>query len=440
MRLSFLLLALLAAALPCRAGDSEEAVWTPAEYVRLSLGKSPSVRQAADGVAAARARERSGFASAMLPSLSFSASMNPARLAPGNRFTFDSWRLSDNDWTITPGASWNLFNHFKDVIANRTRTLSTASSEEDLETSRQSAALAALRSFYRLLRAERIVEVAERNLEVQKQNYALTQNRYQNGMKSLFDLLKTETDWRSAELNRENRLAEQRLALYQFNAAIERREDAPVRFPQALSAGTTEIPLLEDGLRAAMLSRPEVKKNANTLEAADLAWRRAKIDAGPTTSLNFSYSDPVSGSFGAKRTEFGLQDAVYGFTLSLSLPSSLNFYSQAQNLIAARAAWRQSRETRVALKRSVREEVYGAHIELVRAVRSLEIAERKEDISRQNLELITEQYERGSVDVIRLSQVQIDFVNAQIERLDAFRDVNINHAAYRRVIGESIWR
>ena len=64
---------------------------------------------------------------------------------------------------------------------------------------------------------------------------------------------------------------------------------------------------------------------------------------------------------------------------------------------------------------------------------------RKEEISEQNLELIKEQYKSGSVDVIRLSQVQIDFVNSQIERLDAFRDASIGRASYRRAIGESIW-
>ncbi|PCI38008.1 MAG: hypothetical protein COB53_05375 [Elusimicrobia bacterium] len=422
------------------AAPSENAVWTVSEYVRLSLEKAPSVRRAQDSLVAARARQHSTFAALMLPSLSFSASINPAKLARANRFSFGAWRPSANDWTLSPGASWNLFNNFKDVITNRTRALSTASTSEDLEAARQSQALAALRTYFRLLRADRILEVADRNLDVQKQNYALTQIRYKNGMKSLFDLLKTETDWRSAELNRENRIADQSLARFQFNIAVERREDAPVVFPKELTPGTTDLPQLDHGMRAAMMDRPEIKRSANDIETADLSWRRAKIDAGPTLALNFSYSDPVSGSFRAPTSGFGLNDAAYGLTLSLAVPSSLNFYSQAKNLIAARASWRQSRETRTALHRRIREEVFNAHIQLVRAIRSLEIARRKEDISKQNLELIKEQYEGGSVDVIRLSQVQIDYVNAQIERLDAFRDVHINRAAYRRVIGEPIWR
>lgn len=432
-------LALLAALLSGTAAASP-VTWSTSAYVRAALTVSPEVIQASERVVGARASQRSQWASTMLPSLSFSATMNPARLAPGGRFTFDAWRGEANDFSLSPALSWNIFNHFKDDIANRSNSLAAASALENLEIARQQVALEALGSYYRLLRAERLVEVAEKNRDVQKENYDLTRHRYQNGMKSLFDLLKTETDWRSAELTVENRLAEYRLALFQFNVLIEREETAEVRFEKELSLENTRAPDLDSGLRDALRMRPEMKRNANELEAADLAYRRAKIDAGPTVSLDFSYSDPVAGTYGTRTGDFGLQDATYGLLLSVSLPSRFNFYSQAQNLIKAKADWRISRQTNKSLGRSVRTEVYRAYTELLRSLRSYEISLRKEDISEQNLELISEQYKGGSVDVIRLSQVQIDFVNSQIERLDAFRDANLGRAAYHRAIGESIWR
>jgi outer membrane protein TolC len=436
MRLALLL---LFAAGPAAAKTVEPVRWSTAAYVRAALEASPAVRQSRDRLEAARLREKSQFARTMLPTLSLSASMNPAELAPQNRFTFDAWRGSANDWSVSPSMSWNLFNNFKDSIANRTSALSSESGKESVEIARQQQALDALQTYYRTLRAERLVAVAEQNRKIQKDSYDLTQDRYKHGMKSLTDLLKTETDWRSAELELENRKAQYRLSLFQFNVLIERDEGTEVLFPADLQLGTTEAPRLDDGLRDAMRARPEMRRNRNELETADLAWRRAKIDAGPTLSLDFSYSDPVTGSFQTTRTEFGLQDATYGFTLKLSLPSSFNVYSQVQTLRAARADWRRSRETRTALSRTVRTEVYRTHNELLRALRSYEIALRKEDISRQNLELVKEQYSQGSANVIRLSEAQRDFVRAQTERLDAFRDANIGRASYRRAIGESIW-
>ncbi len=432
------LLITLAFSTPTNA--AEPVAWTPEAYVQAVLENSPDVIQAKERLTGAHATERSQWASSMLPSLSFSASLKPAKLAPSNRFTFDAWQGSANDFTLSPGASWNLFNHFKDSITNRTNALSANSAEENLETARQQAALDAMNAYYRLLRAGRIVGVAEKNRDVQKENYDLTQNRYKNGMKSLFDLLKTETDWRSAELTLENRIAQHRLSLFQFNILIEHDEAAEVKFPDDLTLGTTEVPKLDSGLRGALNRRPEMKRNRNELEAADLAYRRAKINAGPTLALDFSYNDSVSGSFRTKTADFGLHDATYGLVLSLSLPSKLNFYSQVKNIVKAKSDWRRSRESKRSLDRTVRTDVYRAHTELSRALRSYEIALRKEAISKQNLELIKEQYKDGSVDVIRLSQVQIDFVNSQIERLDAFRDSSIARAGYRRAIGESIWR
>lgn len=408
--------------------------------MRAALAASPQVAGSREDLAAADASLGARFARAYLPALSLSATLAPTRLAPGARFTFGSWRGTANDVELAPGVSWNLFNGFKDTLDVRTTRLDRDISEQSLQTERQARALGALRSYYGLLLRDQLLEVARENLKAQRQQYELTLAQYNHGMKSLSDLLKTETDWRTSELNLQTAEAERRLALFRFNVLIEADEDAEAAFGDTLSLDTTTFPLLEEGLRRALVERPEMRRNRLQLDRADVAYRRSNLDAWPSLALDFDLTHPYSVLYEERAGPFGVGSTQYGFTLRLSLPASFNVYSQAKDVEAARARWRRSRHDHEALRRQIREEVYESYLGLLRAVRSYEISVRKEDISRQNLDLVYEQYEQGSADVIRLSQAQLDYVNARTERMRAFHDASLGRASYLQSIGEPIWR
>lgn len=371
--------------------------------------------------------------------MSFSATLQPAELHPLDRFSFDTWRLSANDATLSPSLSWNLFNSFKDSLSVRSRRLDRDSAERDLEIELQSQTLKALRAYYGLVLREKLLEVSKENLKARHEQYLLTKSHYDNGMKSLSDLLKTETDWRSSELNVATAEAEMRLAVFRFNVLISREEGLTAELETDLTLGTTEAPVLEEGLRSALMKRPEMIKNGISLKKADTTYRQALLGALPSLSLDFDMSHSHSMDYGQPTSAWGLGTATYNFTLKLALPASFNFFSQVRDVQTARASWKRTYLSKVQINRSIREEVYQAHIGLLRALRSYEISVRKEEISRQNLDLVKEQYDQGSADVIRLSQALIDYVNAQVERVRAFHDASINRAQYRRAIGERIW-
>lgn len=435
-----LLLLTLPASAEVVAASGNPARWTPESYVRSSLGLSPEARSAEASRDAAAARAKAKWARAFAPSLSFSAKAAPAKLGPRGLFRFDAWRAGANDLSLTPGVSWNLFNSFQDLLSARSSELSREMAGDSLEAARQTEALDALRGFWGLFLRERVLEVSRQNLAIQVEQYDLTQDRYKHGMKSLSDLLKTETDWRSAELRVEGDEATRRLALFRFNIAVGADEGAPAALDADLTLGTTQPPLLDAGLRQAIERRPELVRARRELQQAETSHTLAKIAAGPTLALDFDGSHAWNGDYGRTSLGFGAGSSVYGFALKLALPGSFNLYSQVQDVRASRADLSRAAQTLEAQRRSVREEVYQSHIELSRALRSHEIASRKEDISRQNLELVKQEYSEGSADVLRLSQAQSDFVNAQVERMQALHDVKINTARWKRAVGEPIWR
>ncbi|MFA5139348.1 MAG: TolC family protein [Elusimicrobiota bacterium] len=413
--------------------------WSPSTYVRAALEASPELAQSRENLVAAQARLDSQFAHTYFPTLSFSASMTPAKLAAGSRFTFEAWRLNANDIDLNPALNWNLFNSWQDARSLKGTSLARDMSREDYASAQQSRVIAALQTYYGLLQAQKLAEVSKQNLQSQHEAYLLTQDRYNHGMKSLSDLLKTETDWRSAELDVATDEAQERLALFRFNSLIKRDEGLPAVLETSLILGTTDIPVLEAGLRAALIDRPEIRKNRMELETADINFRQALQSALPTLALDFGLSHAVAADFMQPTDSFGWRAAVYGFTLRLALPASFNFYSQFKNVRAAQATWRKSRNASEELRRDIREQVYQAHIGLLRAVQSYEISVRKEDISKQNLDIVLEQYSQGSADVIRLSQARLDYVNSQVQRMRAFYDASINRAEYRRAAGERLW-
>lgn len=413
--------------------------WSSSAYVRSVLEASPEVLAARETALRSGHELKSQYAKAFFPTLSFTGTLEPAKLDANARFSFASWRLNANDLTLSPGLSWNLFNSFTDSLAVKSTRLARDASEEELRARVQDRALAGLRAYYGLLLRASLVSVNEANRRAQAEQYELTQDRYRHGMKSLSDLLKTETDWRTSELNVEGADAERRLALFRFNQLIDLPEDRPAAFPETLALGTTAPPDLNAGLRQALLERPELRRNRLELERADAALKLARIRAGPTLALDFDLANRQPLAYGLTAPAWGANSAVYGFALKLALPSSFNLYSQVHDYRAARAVWRISRHDHESLRRRVREEVYDAHIGLSRALRSYEIALRKEEISKQNLEIVYAEYSQGSADVIRVSQAQLDFVNAQTERMRAFHDANIDYAEYRRAIGVPLW-
>ncbi|MFH2203729.1 MAG: TolC family protein [Elusimicrobiota bacterium] len=422
------------------SAQAAETGFTPDAYIREVIAASPESKKAHDDLRTASARWKSEFAAAFFPALSFTGTLTPAKLARDNRFTFGAWRGAANDIRLTPGASWNLFNSFADSLSVRTSRLSREVAREDLEITRQASALEAVRAYYALLLRDKLLAVAQANRKAQSEQYELTQDRYRHGMKSLSDLLKTETDWRSSELEVETAEAERRLALFKFNILLAQPEDTPVEFDVDLTLGTTEAPRLEDGLRAAPRDRPEMRKDRLRRRHADAAFKQAVRNVLPGLALDFDLSHPVSADYQRTTQDFGIGTAAYGFTLKLALPSSFNFYSQVQDLAAARAVRRATLHDSEAQRRAVREEVYRAHVNLLRATRSYQISVRKEEISRQNYEIVAEQYSQGSADVIRLSQALLDHVRAQRERMLAYNDTNISRAEYRKAIGQPIWR
>ena len=192
--------ALLGAALLLSAAPAGAVRWSTAAYVGAALAAAPELEQSRQGLVSAEAGWKADLADSVLPSLSFSANAYPWGDNPLNSYAFTSWRLRRHDTSVNAGLTWNLFNSFADALKVKAAHQALEIARRSLDDARQTAALKALKAYYALQLQRALAEVAKQDLNAQQEQYRLTQDLYKHGMKSLSDLLKTETDWRSSEL------------------------------------------------------------------------------------------------------------------------------------------------------------------------------------------------------------------------------------------------
>lgn len=434
-----LLSASLAWAAPGAGTAASPAVpaFTFAEYVRRALDASPEVLQAEASLAEASAQWKAQTATAWLPTVSFSGTGYPYGHNPANRYEYVRWRLNRDDLSFNTTVGLNLFNSFQDSNRVSLARHAREAARLALEAARRDRALAAARIYLGLSLRERLLEVADENLKGQEDQYRLTQDLYKHGMKSLTDLLKSETDWRSSELRRLGAVAERRRALAQFNSAIDREPEADARLDPLPEPEDAPLRPLQEDLGAAVTRRPEVNRAAALERRAGVARLQARRDMLPVLSIDAAWNRQDTATFGQPVTTLGgIPKPNYQLGLSVSLPSRYNVVTQAQEWSAAAAAQRRAAQELDAAARQARLEAVQARIALELALAAAATAAKKAELAGRNLELVSAQYRQGAADVIRLAQAQLDYLQARTERSQAAHDAALSRLEYRRAIGE----
>jgi outer membrane protein TolC len=405
-------------------------------YIQAVLDSAPEVQQAAASFAAARAAWKSQTAAAWLPTVGFTGTAYPYGHDLGESYRFEHWGLARADTSLNTSLNLNLFNSFADYYKMRQAALARDSAEQSLAQARQARAFAGAQAFYDLGLKARLIDVAAENLKIQKDNHDLTLDHYQNGMKSLADLLKSETDWHSSELNVAQAEANRRQSLLQFNLLLGRPADLPEALAAELDPGTTALPGLAADEAAALERRPEMVAARLALETSAASAAQSLRDGAPQFSANASWSRTDNG----RNVGNGPSNPNYQLALSLSLPFGFNGASQWLNVSAARSRSAAARQSLAVTTRQVRSEVYSAYIALESALNTYRIATLKEGIAQRSFELVNEQYKQNSADVIRLAQAQLDYLTARTERAQALFGALVSRYQYRLAIGEPIWK
>ncbi|MFQ5890430.1 MAG: TolC family protein [Gemmatimonadota bacterium] len=400
-----LLVALVAPAPAQRVLSLEDALHT-------ALARNPSI-ESASAAAAAAASARWADWGAFLPTATTSISFT------SNKFT--------NVTFLSPeGVSQRLDEPIKSTSKSASQALTLGLSLFELENvaNLKSGAASEEAAFLRLTEAERrvirdvkqayfealkqqrLVEVAERQLESRRQDQEITARRYRIAAASRSDLLGAQIDASDAELRlfdaRDARAAA--LRSLQVLLGIDPTEEpaSPVlRDVEELpDAGSLDAELL---VGRAMRSNPGLRARESDRAAASASVWAARASFLPrfTASLSFSRSE-----------QLGPGDALFNFSpdntnRNLSITGSwslFNGFARKRQTAEASQRLRQSEadltDTRHRLEKDVRDLV----AEIRRRSRRLELIERNLELARERLDLARQQYRLGSIPYFNLQQ------------------------------------
>lgn len=409
--------------------------FTISSYTASALASSPEVRSAEDAFNAADAALKGQAAAMVLPTLGFSYTQYPYGHDLLGGYRYRHGELAPRLGQAVTTANWNLFNGFEDLQKTRAAAMSRRAARAAWNAARQDRAFAAIAAFYDLDSKTELLGVAQQNLRDQKRQYDQSLDLYKNGMKSLADLLKSETDMRSSELRIISAEAERKKALVEFNALIDRGAFDEAALTVNLQAGATDLPFVSADFSRALELRPEVVQAREELDRARVSVQQAVQGLLPSLKADATWTRTRYAS-GAGTS---LPNPNHQLGLALSLPIGFNGFTQGWAVSAARAQHRRAEAARRSAERTVKSEVYNAYINLERVSSSYSVALLKEEIAAKSLELVGRQYQQGAADAIRMNQAQNDYLNARVERALALHDIFIDRARYKRAVGDPLW-
>jgi outer membrane protein len=402
-------------------------------YTALALLTSPEVRQAQDQYEAAGAFHKQTVANLALPTFSLTGDAYPYGHDVNRGYLYNHGTLRRRRNVDLDGqANWNLFNSGLDVQKKRAAKAAEEAAQRTLRAAKQDRAFAAIQAFYQLSNRTELLEVARQNLEGQKLQFERSKDLYENGMRSLADLLKSETDWRSSQLRIVFAEGERKTALTSFNILINRAplEEAAPRAD--LSTAAITLPDVGSDIARAISQRAETQRARLVVDQSRVAFQQAIQGLFPILKADATWNTSL-------RSTTGIPNPNHFLGLTLSLPFGFNGVSQGYGMLQARANRKAAEAASELQERVVRQEVAQAFIDLERAVRTYEIAQQKLAISKRTLDLVTNQFRQGSSDAIRMNQAQNDFLDSRVQLSSALHNIFIFKAQYLRAVGDPLW-
>jgi len=325
------------------------------------------------------------------------------------------------------GRNWNTIRREKQNVANE--KLGQADTENQVIVNVKT-------SYYSLLRAMRLREVAEENVRLNEEQLRRSQSMYEIGSVARVDVLGARANLGAARIslrNQENSVLQARAELANV-MGIGSSETFQVVDPlEGESLDTTASIALQDALRLADLTNPAIQRDQGGIRSAQLGTKMARGGLWPT----------VSGSIGYSRSGVRFQD-VYGtydknwrlsFNMSLTMPilNGTQTYAdisqaQTQQMIAEETLRQTRRTTSLTIRRAL--------LDLDTAREVIALSGDNIAASEESLRLAEERYRVGSGTLLEVFTAQETLARAKSDLAGAQYDYLIAQATLDGAMGK----
>ena len=278
------------------------------------------------------------------------------------------------------------------------------------------------RAYTEVIRNQQIVRIRQENLDLGRNDLKKIEAQYKAGVSALPEIYSQEAELRNLEfelLNSKNSLFNSKASLLNIMGL---EPDLNVNFDNSSVPSEIEKDEVEsfynnhndkdELIKIAFENRLDLKSFNLTKSAAEAAKKATEGTYFPTLSAStgWTWANTEVNGFD-DRGNFGL-----GFNLSIPIFNNFRTDLQVQN---AELQLKQSEIEKQRLQNQIRNEVTTSLLTLEVSQKQLNVTEKSLNFSKKNYESVSERYKVGVISVIDLQRANAQYINAQLNRVNA---------------------
>lgn len=409
------------------AQDSNTDVYTLSACIEIALKNNPQILASGLTVEESRARI-SEVKAGYYPTLSLSASGGDSQSTWENG-TGSTGATSMDNWSGGLSARYPIFQGFQTVSAVKSAEANFKANGAQHRTNQQDLVVSVTEAYYRLLQAERLVNVAEQSVQRAQMHLDFSNALFNTGLASRSDILKAKVAQSDVQLAMIKARNAQLAARGQLNLQMGRAVQLPLKIVDNLETDSSFIldeRQFEKHLQIAYQNRPELERIGQKIEAQQANIRFARSDYFPTVSVDGSYTY-------AGETVSDLNASPY-IGLSLSVPLFSGFSRQAR-VSQENLALRNLKQQQESLRQQIGSEVWNAYLQVKEAVERVVNSRIFYENALENRNIAEGEYREGVGSMLDVTDAQTAFVTAEQTLIEALADYKIAVATLDRAVG-----
>ncbi len=401
------------------------------QCLETALKNQPAIRAAQENVRAGQGRETQA-ASPYFPQLTASTGYSESHAPLGGAFG-DSTTKS---YTTSLSLSQTLYDFGKTGNAYDAAKLGTLSLERDAERISQEVVLNVKQSYYALLAAKKLVEVAQKTIEQTESHLKQAEAFFRAGSKPRYDVTRAEVEVNNANLGLINAKNGVRIRTIALNNAMGIDPGRATEIVEELPS-VPLLPSLDKAQADALQNRPDMKRMEADIEAARARLTAERSNHLPTLSANAAYNwangTTEMGPFMGTMFKGDVQNS-WNAGIMLTLPLFQGGLT-AGRVAEARANLLALEAQRDAMKQSILLEVNQAFADLESAAARVEVMEKTLQKARENLDIAQGRYKAGVGPYIEVTDAQLSSVNSETDHIKALYDYHLAIAQLQKAMG-----
>ena len=404
------------------------------DCIDTALRSQPTIRAAQENVRAGQGRETQA-ASPYFPQITASTGYSESHAPLGGAFG-DSTTKS---YTTSLSMNQTLYDFGKTGNSYDAAKSGTLSLERDAERISQEVVLNVKQSYYALLAAKKLVEVARKTVEQTESHLKQAEAFFRTGSKPRYDVTRSEVEVNNAKLGLINAKNGVRIRTIALNNAMGIDPGKATEIVEELPS-VPVLPSLDQAQIDALQNRPDRKRMEADIEAARSRVRAERSYYLPTLSANAAYNwangSTEMGPFLGTMFKGDVQNS-WNAGIMLTLPLFQGGLTKGRvgearaNLLALEAQ-------RDAMKQSILLEVNQAFADLESAAARVEVMEKTLEKARENLDIAQGRYKAGVGPYIEVTDAQLSSVNSETDHIKALYDYHLAIAQLLKAMGTTI--